>query len=290
MPRIRHSASVRPRVRLISTPGTTYPDTEGHSMTTTIAGVKFSDQLGALLDHAISHGFRIEADTRGKQKGPAVVAYAPDKEISPITISEVRSKLNPAHYDNIRRQLYRAGCPPLPGDERPTTEEETDMSKTTTARKTATATKGTEKPIVHLHNQKDLEAALANDETRADTLAGVIAGLFDRAGLGSYDGLAGGMVYTIAMWADEFRADLAMKAAELAYEETRSEIDQALKLAADAEAEAARLRTQLDRVTASEEAARRDCGAALERAKTAEAEATELRSALAPLRALLGKD
>lgn len=281
MPRIRHSASVRPRVRLISTPGTTYPDTEGHSMTTTIAGVKFSDQLGALLDHAQAHGFRIEQDTRAKQKN-GIIIYAPDKDVPPMNVSEVRSKLNPAHYDNIRRQLYRAGCPVLPGDKRDDTTEEIPVSKSTPRKP-----EGIEKPVVHLHNQKDLEAALNKDETRADTLAGVIAGLFERAGLASYEGLAGGLIYTAAAWADEFRADIAMQAAELAHQATRSEIDDALKLAADAEAEAGRLRTQLERVTKSEEAARADCGAALERARVAEAKAAELEAAIAPLRAIL---
>ena len=60
MARITHTANAgSARARLISTPKGSNP------MATTVAGVKFSDQTAALLDHAAAHGYRIEPTERG---------------------------------------------------------------------------------------------------------------------------------------------------------------------------------------------------------------------------------
>lgn len=249
-------------------------------MATSIEGVRFSDELGALLAHAHAHGFRIEADTRGK-RAAGVILYAPDKTIPPITVTERGAKLNRAHYENIRRDIYRAGCPPLPTDTKtePTTEE-TPMPPR--AKKSVINLPET----VHVHNETDLVRALADPETRADVVATMTGNLFAKdPNLQPFSSLAASVVYAVSLFASDEDNDFA-SAARAALQ---TEIDDALKMAAEAEAKAARLQTQLDRLEKSEAKARQDCADALRRAEAAEAEAGELSRALAPLRALLGK-
>lgn len=266
MTRIRHSASDRPRARLISTPHGTYEGTD--HMTTTIGGVRFSDQLAALLDHAIAHGFRIEPDLRGKRAG-GLIAYPPDKTQSQINVSERGAKFNRAHYENLRRQFYAAGLEPLPTDQT-TTQEEDPMT-------------------LHIHDSKSLTAALANPENRAETVGAMTVNLFEKSpDLKPYSTLAGSLMYTLGIFINE--GGVGDAASEQVRASMQKDLDEALAMASQHEATVVRLTAQLEKADLAEKAARADCAAALDRAKTAEAEATELRSALAPLRAILGKD
>ena len=277
MPRIRNTSNTgRPRARLISTPSTT--TLEGPHMTATVSGIKFSDQLAALLDHAVAHGFRIEARTKGR--GDEVVVLAPDTDIRPITISEKGARFNKAHYDNIRRDLTKAGMPPLPGD---------------TARPTAAAKTAATKPHTHDHHTKATDQGLTEllapgQPDRGDILAGIVRGLFSRSSdLDMFGDLAGSLIYGLVLNADALNEVMAEAVGEAALAANARDVDEALALAAAAEKELGQLRSAVDKADAKEAAARADCAAALERARVAEAKAAELDAAISPLRALLGK-
>lgn len=277
MVRIRHSASARPAARLISTPATTYPDPEGSTMTTSISGVKFSDQLAALLDHAIAHGFRAEPDLRGKGRNPSgVVLYAPDKDVSPITVAERGAKLNKAHFENMRRQIYAAGCPPMAAD----------------PGRTIPVNTGDVVEHVHIHSLPELDSRLkdANDEDRAQLLAGLVDGLFGRAGYGEpMSMMAGAVSGALALVIPDVLTRLADSAATSSTAFFQKEVEEALAMAAEAERRATAAEAALAKADERTATARADCGAALERARVAEAKAAELEAAVAPLRALLGK-
>lgn len=281
MARIRHSAnSGRHRARLISTPHTP----EGTPpMTTTIEGVKFSDQLGALLDHATAHGFRVESATNGKRAG-TVTLYAPDKDVAPIAVNERGAKFNRAHYENIRRDLYRAGCPPLPADAK-------NDPAAHDAEPPAAAAADDAIDVIHIHNTAALDRMLADPAKRVDVIAGMTASLLNRADapLSVVAALTAGLVTEVATWAEAVLPEITKQCLADARLELGREVDEALRMASEWEATATRAQAALDKATEREDRARRDCGEAIARAKAAETEATELRNALAPLRALLGK-
>jgi len=278
MVRIRHSASDRPRARLIST-----PRTEGTDMTTTIEGIKFSDQLAALVTHAMTHDFRAELDTRGK--GGGILLYPPDKEQPVITINERSAKFNKAHYENLRRQLYAAGCPPLP-DQQQQPKRATGRRPANTHEEMAIANEH----AVHIHNAGDLAKVLADPEVRAHTMGAMVTDLFTKAD--QYipvAGLAGGLAYALSVWADDAMDQFIELASQAAKDTLQADLDEALRMAAQHEATAVRLTGQLEKAEERETKAREDCATALRRAEVAEAKAAEAEAALAPLRAFLEK-
>lgn len=293
MTSVRHTSNAaRNRVRLISTP------TERHDMSTTVAGVKFSDTLAALLDHAIAHGFRIEEDTRGKAKANAVVVYPPNKTLSPIAVSERSARFNKAHYENVRRELYHAGCPPLPADEPKT---KTDLPGVITANSAAEAlaqlpegSRVVEVGVLDgIGDDADLDAKLRDPEEGPKFIASVVDGLVSRAGIGAAESdLMGLLVYASMSWAQKFSPDRIATATENAHAAMearfKKELDEALDLAARYEKQAVAADRAADRAIKKEEKAREDCAAALRRAEKAEAEARRLEAAIAPLRAVLG--
>lgn len=279
MPRLRHSRSDRPRVRLLSTPGTTHLEGPLRMASTTVAEMKFSPQTAELLIHAMQHGFRIEPDTRGRSKVNAVIAYPPDKNLPPISINERGAKFNKAHYENLRRDLARAGMPPLD------TDQPTPTPAATPAAKETPEMPATDR-VLHLHNARELDAALTGSE-RSEAIAGMVNGLFERADLGPMAGIAAGIIYTLAANYDEVRDDMARIAAERAVAHLGEEVNAATELAAAAEEKAGRLETALAKADAKNEKLTADLRAALERAKTAEATLAENEAVLGPLRALL---
>lgn len=282
MPRLRYSASTRPRARLISTPyahDPTDPTAEGAPVaTTTVHGVKYSDHLAALLLHAEANGFRIEFGGRPRGSGASLIAYAPDKTVPPITVSERGAKFNKPHYENLRRQFYAAGCPPLPADDRTTT----DPEEPTMAKKTTHPT-----PVNHTFRSETELLAAVNGEGGPEALAGIMAGMFAKAEMGPFAELGGAVVYAVSAWARDHKEGLLSAAQAHARAAMQAEIDEALAMASDAEATVARLNKAVEAAEARETQAREDCGAALERARDAEARAAEAEAAIAPLRAFL---
>lgn len=284
MPRLRRSASQRPRVRLLSTPGTTYPDHEGTSVSSTICGVKFSDQTAALLDHAAHQpGWRAEAQHRRNASKPTgVVLYSPDKTISPIAVYEEKARFNPAHYDNVRRMLYRAGLPPLPGDEAraqttdpaDTTEDTAPMPKTAANPFVSPAAN---EQVITVNGLRQLVERGSKGDV-ADALTGVVEGMFLSAG--AHDdtaALASILVYSLKLWDDERTKDPARS----------DEVDQAMALAAEAEARANRLEKAVEKADEKTAQAIADLRSWKDRAEAAEASAAAAEAAMAPLRAFL---
>lgn len=275
MPR-RRGSNVAPRARLISTPSTTY--LEGPEVTSTIAGVKFSDKTAALLDHAAANGFRIEAQATGGRSGkdPGVVLYAPDKDVPPFPVYEVRAKFNPSHYDNIKSGLMRAGMPPLPSD------------------RTAVPDTHIELPDVrveHIHSNTQLRARLKADQPdRGNVMAGVVAGMFQQAegGLSRFDGFAASLIYALTVEAESIvntMSDIASTSVlELFEADLQAEKDgrAAEKKRADAAI------AKLEAADAKADKARADCAAALRRAEAAEAAAAAAEAVLAPMRGYFG--
>lgn len=239
-------------------------------MSNVIEGVKFSDQLAALLGHARANGFRIEAATaKGRAASGAVTVYPADKTHPPITVTEIKGKFNRSHYENVRRDLYRAGCPPLPADAR---------------------TAADEVKVEHIHNASQLTARLRADQPdRPDIIAGIVGGVFGQAEgyVGKFDSLAASIAYAVATAAEELGSELTALAADSSATLFQSELDEALALAAAAETRADNLQKELDRADARAEQAVTDCRAALRRAEAAEARAAEAEAAMAPLRAYL---
>jgi hypothetical protein len=268
-------------------------------MSATIAGVKFSDQLAALLDHAQASGFRIEADTR-KGRPPGVMIYAPDKDVPPFSVQEERAKFNPSHYDNIRRQLYRSGCPLLPGDKRDEEIIESTPviladSKEEALAKAPPGAVATELPggigIVD-DSGGDLRKTLSGEHGPA-FIAQVVLGLTAGMGAGEAEQhLVAAITKTAAQWVQEFSVDAINIATKKAAEEIRrqmsGEVNEALRMASEHEATASRAMKALERAEASEAQARADCKAALARAEAAEKKAADLEAAIRPLRNLLG--
>lgn len=261
------------------------------SATTTIVGIKFSDQLAALLDHAQAHGFRVEPAKGTKPN--AVVVYAPDKDIAPINVSERAAKFNKAHYENVKRQLYRAGLEPLPADQPDRIVAGTDRDEVAAASPEGSA-------IINLTN--GFTASSPSGEVIELDLTGeagpklahhLINGLAVQMGLGKAEQmLASDLVETVLSWAITFApARIEASAEGLRAEieaEYRGEIKAALELAAENEARALRAEKATEKADAAAKKAREDCGAALARAKEAEANAARLEAAIAPLRAVLG--
>jgi hypothetical protein len=292
MTAIRHTSNAgRARARLISTP------TERHDMSTTVAGVKFSDTLAALLDHAIAHGFRVEEDTRGKSnKANAVVVYPPDKTLSPISVSERGARFNKAHYENVRRELYHAGCPPLPADA--PRQIPGLITANSAAEALAQLPEGTHVVELGALTQdgplpSEIEALLDDPEEAPKFIATVVESLVSRAGVGAAEAdLLGLLTFATMSWSQKFSPDrineAAAKAVSVAEAGFKKDIDEALALAAGFEKQAAASDRDAERALAREQKARDDCAAALRRAETAEAEARRLEAAIAPLRAVLG--
>lgn len=281
-------------------------------MTATIAGVRFSDQLAALLDHAEANGFRIEAETRKGRFG-GVVVYAPDKTVAPISVQEEKAKFNPAHYDNIRRAIYRAGCPVLPGDKRAA--DETDDADTTdsaaaaferlpgvvlaNSREEALAAAPEGATVIELggigmvaDDGSDMARILHDEDLGPKFVAEVVLGLMKQTGAGDAEAALTAMVTkTVAAWVTTFSTKAMEEAVAKAATEIRrgyeKEINEALRMASEHEATAKRATKALEAAEAREAKARADCGEAIARAKVAEAKASELEAALRPLRAVL---
>lgn len=282
MTAIRHTTNAgRARARLLSTP------TGRDDMSTTIAGVKFSDQLAALLDHAIANGFRVEPDTRPKGARGNVVIYAPDKDVSPITISEKGAKYNRAHYENIRRELYRAGLPPLPAD----LANGTHGVVIAGTKEEALAQAPAGSAVLELGSD-DVGALLSDPESGPGFLDNLLTTLAKAGGLGSAEADLVGTVSAITYaWAQKYSPDRiaegvatigAAREADL-----RSQIDETLAMAAEAEKRVEAAERAVAKADEREKKAREDCAAALRRAEAAEARARELEAAIAPLRNLL---
>lgn len=247
-------------------------------MSTSIEGVRFSDQLGALLAHAHAHGFRIEPDTRGKRGGggTTLVCYPPDKDQPPITVNERGAKFNKPHYENIRRDFYRAGLPPLPGDTKPVPADVPAPDETDGV------------TVLHVHNTSDLDRVLADPDKRTDAVAGMTAALFARSPvLEPVAELAGGIVNEIATWGAVMMEAVVTESLAAARAELSREVEEALRMASDWEATATRTQNALDKAVEREDRARSDCKDALRRAEAAEAKVAELEAVLTPLRALL---
>lgn len=287
MPRLRYSANTRPRVRLLSTPTREEPD-----MSTTFAGVKFSDQTAALIAEAVEAGFRVEADTRGKSPAnKGVIIYPPDTNVSPITFNERGAKFNRAHTDNLRRELARAGL--TSGDDAETKAD--NPAEPAPAVLTAPPKGG--KPAdgheIHIRNFADVQTALGSDdlEVVASTVAALVRGPLNHAPSDSplplFSDLLGAIGYAVAIEADTIMKTVIGVVTERVRRDLATEVNEALGMASAAEAEAERLRKALAKAEASEAQARTDCGAALRRAEEAEGKARELEAAIAPLRAIL---
>lgn len=292
MPRIRHTASDRNRARLISTPHGTYEGID--PMTSTICGVKFSDQLAALLDHAASaDGWRIEAANTSRGKTGSVVVYPANKDHSPITVNERGAKFNKPHYENIRRDLYRAGLPPLPAD----------MAKAQGVDIPPDAVTYGEIDLSHLGvsevievagpKGRDLEDVMKDSKEHAPLISAIVAGIMRPAGYGDTEiELAARMnallINHLALQSDVFGA-MATRALEEARTLMQKDVDEALALAAENERRANIEARNVERVTQERDKARADCGDALARARTAEARVTELEAVLAPLQAFMSK-
>jgi hypothetical protein len=256
-------------------------------MTATISGVKLSDQLAALVDHAQAHGFRVEADTRPKRSG-GLIAYPPNKEIPPLSFSEKGARFNRSHYENLRREFYRAGCPPLPGE--------------IAGQRVIGAGYETEEDAKRAHEEAghvavsidSLGTDLADAESGTDVLGAIIMGLMSSAQVGDAEArLVSSVAELTYSWVQRFGTDRMAEAEERAAKQVtaalQKEVNDALALASDAEARAVAADRAVDKAKAAEKKARDDCGAALRRAEAAEAKARELEAAIAPLRALLGK-
>ncbi len=260
-------------------------------MTATIAGVRFSDQMGALFTHALANGFRIEKDTRGKN-AKGLVIYPPDPNHGPITVDERGARFNRAHYENCRRDLYRAGLPPLPTDKStPSTQEAAEAAVL------ADAPPGS-RPLrlggsgFGMVETPDITEHL-DDPTRAPEMIGAIAqGLATRIGIGvAESALVASLVQCVAEWSMTFGEDRLSQ--------LRTEImdglvadhkkEMAAMQALAEEAEAARVAADRDREKAEARGAEtgRLLTEALAAKDTAEAEARRLNAAIAPLRALM---
>lgn len=299
MPRIRHSASARPRARLISTPNTTYGDL---MPTSTVHGIRFSDALASLLEHAEAHGFRVEPDTRGKGKPSGLVVYPADKAHSMITVNERGAKFNRAHYENLRRQLYAAGLPPLPADAPATAASEEHVVDdrifgSAEAAAAAAAAAGGNARVLDLGAALDGEADLSeylgeNNEHAPAFMANIIGSLSLAIGQSPETGsLVAGLVDVAMRWsADNTGAELDRRIADASAQVSArfsKELEEALAMASKQEATALRAQKALEAAEARETKAREDCRAALRRAEAAEAKAAEAEAVLAPLRALL---
>lgn len=267
------------------------------SATTTVAGMKFSDTLAALLDHALAYGFRIEPDTRGRGKlANSCIVYPADRDQSPINISERGAKYNRAHYENIRRQLYRAGLDPLPADQ---PSHGLGVIAAETAEE-AQALAGPDAALLEVGEDVTVSSADGRAMTldlkgdNASHIVGtLVAGFARQMGLGNAEAaLAAGVVDEILTWSRTYSPDRVAESAERIRAELeaeyRGDIKTALDLAAQHEATAARLTKDIEKADAREKKAREDCAAALRRAEEAEATAARLEAALAPLRAVLG--
>lgn len=294
MPTIRYRSNAgRARVRLLST-----PTQEGDTMSTTVAGTKFSDKLGALLVHALDHGFRIENDTRGKKGATHVLILAPDRTVAPITVSERGARFNKAHYENIRRDLYRAGLPPLPEDEArvstadaavqsivEATEDDSLVYGDQNAAEAAAAAAGGEAVAL-----SDLDFSGENGAFAYGKLVYIIG---QQGGIDRDEAAAIGKVAELLMAFFGEKGTTALESrirGEVAAEVTgrlQREVNDALAMASEAEATAERATKALAAAEARETKAREDCKAALARATAAEAKAADLEKAIAPLRTLL---
>lgn len=263
-------------------------------MSTTIAGVRFSDTLAALLDHAAASGFRIEKDTRGRtSKG--VLLFSPDTDVPPLTVEERGAKFNRAHYENLRRELYRAGCPPLPGDA-PDDDDEVAVAVASEAEAMRGMPEGTVPmelmPGVGFARTPQLEAILGNPDVAPRFIADMTEGLTKQAGLGTAEAsLIGALVQVTTDWAmmnshDRIAGHVESLRAELTgtYEQ---QIADALTMAEEAETRAVQAENACEKAKAEGARTGKMLTEALARADKAEADAKRLEQALAPLRAIL---
>jgi hypothetical protein len=267
------------------------------SQTTTVSGIKFSDQTAALLDHAASEGWRIEPDSRGRGKPNTVIAYPADKTQQPITVSERCAKYNRAHYENLRRECYRAGLSPLPADASPapTGVVDGDSLEDVQSRLPAGAKSvslpdlirsladGTDSDFI------DFIDSIDSPERAPAAIGALVHGLLHRLGVSIPAADAAAMNVTMAVnLALATRVDVdAIVGAATARLET--EVSEALAMAQNAEEKYDRANRAAAKAAEKEAAARRDCGEALAQARAEKARADELEAALAPLRTLLGK-
>lgn len=271
--------------------------------TTNIAGVKFSDTLAALLDHASANGWRVEKDTRGRT-AKGVLVYPPDTTIPPITVEERGAKFNPGHYSNLRSQMYRAGLPPLPGDgpalldaigvATPPPDERIVVAASETE-----ALRGLPKgtvpmeimPGVGFARTPELERILTDADVAPRFVGNMTEGLARQAGVGQMEAdLIGALVQMATDWAlmngSDRLAETAQRVRDELAVEYEGQIRDALAMVEEAEANAARAEKRAEKAEAREAQARKDCGEALDRARAAEARAHELDAAIAPMRAL----
>lgn len=257
------------------------------SSTTTVQGMKYSDQLAALLEHAIANGWRVEPNPREKPNG--ALCYSPDKSQNVIRLSEKGAKFNRAHYENIRREFYRAGLPPLPGDAGPIRVATADAAEDIDL-----------EPGQSITDLREVFAALADpargnslvdmcaDPATAPSVIGVLVeGLAGQFVNHTHASFAGSLTSTVLRHLHAYSEEAVSRAAAQVEQAMRKEVDDALAMAAEAERRAdAEERASL-RAAEREGKARQDCAAALRRAEEAEAKAARLEAAIAPLRGLL---
>jgi hypothetical protein len=297
MTRVRHSANPqRPAARLLSTPTTE----ESFMATTTIEGVRFSDTLAALLDHAAAQtGWRVERDTRGRN-AKGVLVYPADPAFGPFTVEERGAKFNRGHYDNLRRELYRAGLPPLPGDGPALLDALEAPEHVVMAPSKAAALKGMPKgtvaaeimPGVGFARTPELDRIFNDPDAAPKFVASMTEGLAVQAGVGKMEAdLLAAIVQITTDWALINGKDRLAETAERVRAELAAEYDgqvrDALAMVEEAEARAERAEKALAKAEAAGSETGRMLTDALARAEAAEAEARRLNAALAPLRAVL---
>lgn len=273
MPRLRHSANPRPRVRLHS--GTTTTE-DTMSATTTIDGVRIPDpQMADLLLAARAQGFRLEAGTGGGHAAhTGVTIYPPNKTHPPIRVG--CTEVNPRHVGNVRRTLLRAGL------QDPTTTEKEPTMPTPRKRKTS-------RPETPPPGTSHLDALMADvkPEERVELAMAITAQVTSAAGLPQDAAvLASFLIAALDHWSQE-RDHRHVDSADL--DAAREEAREALRMAEEAEGRASAAEKARERAEQRGAETGELLTAALARADEAEQERDRLRAAINPLRALLGE-
>lgn len=96
------------------------------SKTATYLGTKMPTELVELLTLAVEQGFEVKPSSPGRRQA-GVAVYAPDKTVRPITFGV--AEVTPAHINNVRSSLVRAGLALHPEVIDLTTPEEIPVTK-----------------------------------------------------------------------------------------------------------------------------------------------------------------
>lgn len=243
-----------------------------------IDGVKIPDPaMAQLIRDAVEQGFRFEAGTNKRHAAETgFTLYPPDKEHRPIFVG--CDRISPIHVSNIRRALLRAGF---------TDSKETDdVSRQQKQQKMVGVEVGPGVTFVgpsetsgefreFAESIRKLPAA-----ERRDFLCDSVGAVARLAAVDDDVAVLAGAVIEVLFGYSENRVHLC--------DDKSEEIEQALKMAHEAEERATSAEKRLDAAKKDASNLGKQLTETLKRAETAETEVRKLRAAIDPLKALLG--